>query len=211
MRRACYDLKTIGGSDPRGFMNWLDLLIIAIVAWTTLRAFSAGLIREVVTFISLIVGVTLAGSFYDDLAANLEFAVTDATARQLLSFAAIFVGTMIAGAVVAAVLRSAASMLFLGPLDRAGGAVFGLLKGVLLVQVLLVAISVFPAQATLTHAASESSLVPTLLRFTPAIQAALPPEFQDPLGQLRRLDLSNLLPLPGTVPADVTGARTTTP
>jgi len=167
-------------------MNWLDLLIVGILAWTTLRAFSAGLIREVVTLVALVAGIGLAGSFYDDLAANLEFVIADATTRRLAAFGAIFLGTTVAGYVIAAVLHTAASMLFLGPLDRLGGAAFGLVKGLLTVQVLLVAVSVFPAQTSVANAVAGSTLAPVFLRFTPVIKTALPPEFQDPLGQLQR-------------------------
>ena len=46
--------------------------------------------------------------------------------------------------------------------------------------------STFPAQTTVAQAASASTMAPVFLRATPLIQAALPEEFHDPLGQLRR-------------------------
>ena len=131
-------------------MNWLDLLIVAILAWTTFRAFSSGLIREVVTLLGLIAGIAVAGY------------------------------------VISMVLHTAASLLFLGPLDKLGGAVFGFVKGFLLIQVLLIAIAVFPAQTTVAKAVASSTLAPWFLKFTPIVKAALPAEFQDPLGQLMR-------------------------
>ena len=180
-------------------MNWLDLLIVGILAWTTFRAFSSGLIREVVSLVGLVAGIALAGAFYDDLSSNLEFVIADPTTRRLAAFAAIFVGTTVAGAVIAAVLHTAAALLFLGPLDKLGGAAFGFVKGLLLVQVLLVAVSVFPAQTTVSNAVAASTLAPVFLRFTPIIKAALPAEFQDPLGQLLRWQ-TGLPAVPGVVP-----------
>jgi len=191
-------------------MNWLDLLIVGILAWFTFRAFTNGLIREVVSLLGLIAGVALAGAFYDDLSANLEFVIEDATTRRLIAFGAIFIGTTVAGMVIAAVLHTAASMLFLGPLDRLGGAAFGLVKGLLLVQILLVAVSVFPAQTSVARAAAESTLAPVFLRAAPAIQAALPEEFSDPLGQLRRWQ-STLPGGPGLQGGAATGTSTATP
>lgn len=187
-------------------MNWLDLLIVGILAWFTFRAFANGLIREVVSLVGLIAGVALAGAFYDDLSANLEFVIEDATTRRLIAFGAIFIGTTIAGMVISAVLHTAASMLFLGPLNRLGGAAFGFVKGLLLVQVLLVAVSVFPAQTSVARAAAESTLAPVFLRAAPAIQGALPEEFRDPLGQLRSWQ-RGLPAFPGPTP----GASTATP
>ena len=86
-------------------MNWLDLLIVGILAWFTFRAFTNGLIREVVSLLGLIAGVVLAGTFYDDLSANLEFVIEDATTRRLIAYGAIFIGTTVAGMVIAAVLH----------------------------------------------------------------------------------------------------------
>ena len=126
-----------GGRSLRGRMNWLDLLIVGILAWTTFRAFTNGLIREVVSLLGLVAGVALSGAFYDDLSSNLEFVIADPTSRSLVAFAAIFIGTTVAGAVIGSVLHTAAALLFLGPLDKLGGAAFGLLKGLLLVQILL--------------------------------------------------------------------------
>ena len=168
-------------------MNWLDLLIVGILAWTVFRAFSSGLIREVVTLIGLVAGIALSGAFYDDLSANLEFVIADPSTRQLVAFGAIFLGTTIAGYVISAVLRTAAALLFLGPIDKIGGAVFGLVKGFLLVQIVLIAVTIFPAQTSLAKAVAGSTLAPYFLRFTPTIKAMLPAEFQDPLGHLQKM------------------------
>ncbi|MSQ31243.1 MAG: CvpA family protein [Dehalococcoidia bacterium] len=166
-------------------MNWVDLLIVGILAWTTLRAFSNGLIREAIGLLSLIAGVLLTGMYYDDLSANIEFLVPDANARRLAAFAAIFLGVAIAGQVLALVMRSVAAMLMLGPIDRIGGALLGLAKGVLLVEVALVAVAVFPAHTAVARAVAESKAAPVFLRYLPVAQFGLPAEFRDPLGQLQ--------------------------
>lgn len=185
-------------------MNWLDLVIVGVVAWTTFRAFSTGLIREVVALGSLVAGIVLSGAFYDNLSANLEFAIADPVTRHLAAFAAIFCGTMVAGYVLASVLHTAAALLFLGPLDRLGGAAFGLVKGLVLAQVALVAISVFPVQASLAEAVRTSTLAPILLRFAPAVRIGLPAEFQDPLSRLQLQAIQGVLQ--GVAPALPGGA-----
>ena len=58
-------------------LHWLDLAIIAIVGWLTWRAFTVGLIREVVTLAAVLAGVLLAGRFYGELAADIEFLIDD--------------------------------------------------------------------------------------------------------------------------------------
>ena len=167
-------------------MNWVDLLIAGVLAWTTLRAFSNGLIREVIGLLSLIAGVLLAGAYYDDLSTNVEFMVPDATTRRLVAFAAIFLGTAIAGQVIALVMRQAAAMLMLGPIDRIGGALFGFAKGLLLVEVALVVVAVFPAQTAVARELHASRAAPIILEYLPVAQLGLPVEFREPLKQLEQ-------------------------
>ena len=56
-------------------MNWVDVAIVVIVAWFTFSAFSAGVIREVVTIVGVALGIVLAGLFYQDLADDVKLAV----------------------------------------------------------------------------------------------------------------------------------------
>ncbi|GMU41855.1 MAG: hypothetical protein AMXMBFR23_27210 [Chloroflexota bacterium] len=165
-------------------MNWVDLLIAGVIAWTVFRGYSAGLIRQVVMLLAVIAGIVLGGMLYDDLAANLDFLIEDATTRQFVSFGAIVTGAMVAGMVLAAVLKQTASLLLLGPVDSLGGAFLGLIRGLLYVQFGLIAFAVFPASETVAKAVDESTLAPLFLERVPLAELGLPSEFSDPLGQL---------------------------
>ena len=167
-------------------MSWIDLLIVGVIAWFTFRAFANGLIREVVTLGALILGVVLAGLFYAELAADIEFLIDDGTVRKLVSFMAILGGVVVLGQVLAAVLRRVASMLMLGPFDRLGGAAFGFAKGFILVQVLLIAVAIFPASTSVAFAVDDAALTPFFLDSMPLVELTLPSEFHDALGTLGR-------------------------
>ena len=159
-------------------MHWLDLLIIAIVAWFTFRAFTAGLIREVVMFAALIAGVILAGQFYRDLAADIAFAIDDEQLRQLIAFISIFAGVVVIGSIAAHLLRRIAALLLLGPFDHLGGAAFGFAKGILLVEVLLFAAVAFPVASGVESAVDQSALAPLFLDGIPVLLEVLPAEFR---------------------------------
>lgn len=158
-------------------MHWLDLVIVAIIAWFTFSAFSAGLIREAVTAVALVAGAVLAGRYYAELSADIAFLIGDDTTRNLVSFVAIFAGIAVLGQVAAVVLRRAAALLLLGPFDRVGGALFGFAKGVLLVEVLLIAASTFPVASGLDAALDQSTLAPVFLDGIPVMLQLLPDEF----------------------------------
>lgn len=166
-------------------MHWLDLLIVAIIAWMTFSAFSRGLIREVVTLIALVVGAIVAGAFYDELSTNLEFLIDNETTRNLVSFGALLGGVLILGQLLAGGLRRTAGLFMLGPFDHMGGAAFGFVKGIILVEVALISVSVFPASETVATAIDESALAPVFLERAPVAELALPSEFDNALDRLR--------------------------
>ena len=159
-------------------MHWLDLLIVAIIAWLTFRALTVGLIREVVTAAAFVVGAVLAGNYYGELADDIAFAVEDETWRQLVAFASIFIGVVVIGQIAALLLKRIASLLLLGPFDRLGGAAFGLAKGVLLVEVLLFAGLAFPVSTGVDAAIDESTLAPLFAEGIPVLLELLPAEFE---------------------------------
>ncbi len=192
-------------------MNWVDLLIAGAIAWTTFRGLRTGLIRQVVWLVAVLVGLLLAGNLYDDLSANLDFVVEDETTRNLVAFVAIIVGSVIAGMVIGEVLRTTATLLMLGPIDSLGGAAVGFLRGLVYVQLTLLAFAVFPANEDLAKGIDDSTLAPFFLDEIGFVERALPGEFENPMEQLDlwRERLGALVPsVPGVgveVPAsDVT-------
>src|SRR5690606_1465532 len=164
-------------------MNWVDLLIAAAIAWTTFRGLRTGLIRQVVWLVAVLAGLLLAGALYDDLSANLDFIIDDQTTRDLVAFVAIILGSVIAGIVLGEVLRTTARLLMLGPMDSIGGGVVGFIRGLVYAQLALLAFSVFPANETLAKRIDESTLAPFFLDEIGFVEAILPDEFEDPMGQ----------------------------
>lgn len=179
-------------------MNWVDLLIVAIVAWSAFRAFRTGLVRGLTALVAVVVGIFLAGAFSDELSSNLDFLISDPVTRNLAAFGAIFAGTLIAGQVLSAVLSDVAGMLLLGPLDHIAGAIFGLVQGILVVQMLLIGVAVFPAAASVASAVDDSKLADVFLTSLPSVDRLLPERFSNPMGQLEkwREIMSHLQPIP---------------
>jgi membrane protein required for colicin V production len=168
-------------------MHALDLVIVAIVAWFTFSAFAAGLIRELVTVIAVIAGVVLAGQFYEELAADITFVADDESTRNFIAFIAIFAGAVVLGQMAAWLLRQAVSLLLLGPFDHLGGAAFGFAKGLILVEVLLLAVRTFPIAGELDAALEQSALAPVFLDGIPVLERVLPDEFGEALDSLERI------------------------
>ncbi len=179
-------------------MNWVDLVIVAIIAWSAFRAFRTGLVRELTSLIAVVAGIFLAGALSGKLSENLDFLISDPPTRNLVAFIAIFTGTLIAGQVLSSFLSDVAGMLLLGPLDHIAGAIFGLLQGILIVQMLLIGLAVFPAAASVSSAVDDSKLADVFLDTLPSVDRLLPERFRDPMDQLQkwREITSRLQPIP---------------
>ncbi|HEU4760056.1 MAG TPA: CvpA family protein [Dehalococcoidia bacterium] len=159
-------------------MNWLDALIIAVLLGFTLSAYSAGLIREVVTLVAVVVGVVAAGLLYDDLAQDVLVFINDKDVAFAVAFLMLFGGVYLLGQTTAIVLKRTASLLMLGWADHLGGAAFGLLKGLIIVEALLILFAAYP-QLGVEKDIDGSALAPAFLDHVPVLLHLLPGEFQD--------------------------------
>ncbi len=158
-------------------MNWLDIAIVLIVAFFATTAFSAGLIRELVTLVSAVVGVVVAGLFHDDLARDVLVFIDDDQAARAIGFLVLLGAIYLAGQLIAIMLKQVAAILLLGWADRLGGALFGLLKGLVVVEVLLILFVTYP-QLDLDDAIEDSGLASMFLDAASVLLIILPDEFE---------------------------------
>ena len=159
-------------------MDWVSIVIIAVVALLTWRAFRRGFLRELVGLAALILAVPVAGVFYDDMVPKVEPIVDNTLASGLISFVAILVGVIVAGQLVGYLLRRSVDVLNLGGADRIAGGAFGFLQGLLLCQVLLVALVIFPEPDLRPHL-DDSPIATRLLDGAPLVLSILPVDFRE--------------------------------
>ena len=112
-------------------MSWIDIAIVATIAWFTYAAFNAGMIREVITIIGAIFAVALAGLFYEELAQDVKVAVDKEETARIIAFGMIFGSTVLASQLIAVFLKQAASLLLLGMFDAIGDSPIVCMKEIL--------------------------------------------------------------------------------
>ena len=166
-------------------MNWLSIVLVAFIAFLTWRAFRSGFIREIVSFCAIILATPIAGIFYDDMVPKVQPIVDNAKLANLVSFMAIWLGVVIGGQTAAHLLRTFVTMLNLGALDKLAGAVFGFAKAIVVAQVVLIVLVVYP-NPDLQDSIDESPVARSLLDLTPALLSVLPASFDDAVDQFLR-------------------------
>jgi membrane protein required for colicin V production len=117
-------------------MNWLDLVIIAIIAISAVLSLFRGFTKEAISLATWILAFWLALAFSTRLAGMLPDSITSPTARIAVAFAGLFVLTVILGGIVNFLISSLVEKTGLTGTDRALGVVFGIVRGALLVVVL---------------------------------------------------------------------------
>jgi membrane protein required for colicin V production len=154
-------------------MNWLDIVILVILAINVFIGLKMGLIKLIMGIIGMVLGVILAGQFYGQLAERLTFISSEGIAN-IVAFAIIFLGILIIAMIVAGVIKWAVSLVMLGWVNRLGGAVLGvLMAGVSIAALLAAWVRFFGAGDAIT----ASFLAGVLLDSFPVVLGLLPSEF----------------------------------
>lgn len=161
-------------------MNWLDGAIIALIVWLTFSAFKVGFIRESVTIVAAILGIILAGLFYEDIAEDVLVFIDNDTLARIVGFAMVFGALILAGQMVAMILKPTVNLLQLGIFDQLAGAAFGFVKAIVFIQIFLIVFITYPKWG-LDDTIEDSvfgSLTARFVEQTPVIIQMLPDEFE---------------------------------
>jgi membrane protein required for colicin V production len=158
-------------------VNWLDILIVAVVGFSTLRAYTHGFIRELVILASVILAIPVAGVLYASLFPKVDPIIDNEDLSAVVSFVSIMAGVVIGGNVIAHLLKRSAEMLNLGGLDKLAGGAFGFLKAALIIQALLILLVRYPSP-DLRAEIERSRAADALLDAAPLTLAFLPHTFE---------------------------------
>ncbi len=121
-------------------------------------------------------GVFLAGQYYEPIAGLLSSFLESDGQSKLLAFAIIFVGVLAATAFIASMINKILRLLLLGWIDRIGGALFGLSIGSLISATLLIAVTMFQFPA-IEETVQGSKITVFFLDNFPFVLGFLPEEF----------------------------------
>jgi len=153
-------------------MNWLDIVIIVVLAISVFNGLRTGLIKMLFTVAGIIVGIVLAGRFADDFAGVLTF-IPDNWSK-IAAFAIILIAVMVVAWILGTVLSKLISLVLLGWVNRIAGAVLGLFVGAFFMGAIL---SIWVNYLGPSETIANSALANFLLDKFPIALGLLPSEF----------------------------------
>lgn len=141
-------------------MTWADALIIVVVLLSAVAAAAQGFFHEVISLAGVIAGYLLAAWGFHAVAPWFAPYVSSPWVANIAGFFTIFVAVVLLAGIAARIARWSVKEVGLRWFDRLLGAVFGLVRGVLLVMVVVLAVASFGPGSTLL---ARSRMAPYLL------------------------------------------------
>jgi membrane protein required for colicin V production len=175
-----------------GAWNWLDWTFAVIVGVSVIAAVIKGFVRELISLASLVVGLVVAALGYPRAALWFEDLTRSHEIALGLGFLVLFLGTLLLGSLLSLLARKLIKTAGIQWVDRFLGAVFGLVRGVLVDCVLLLVLLAF---AIKPGAVEQSSLAPYVTTGSKMISLAMPAnvkaQFRLGLEKLRETLIQN--------------------
>jgi membrane protein required for colicin V production len=121
--------------------NWIDYAILAVIGFSTVMSFFRGFVREVISLSAWLLGLILSLKYAPSLQHYLSPWIGVESVRYFVSFILLFLGTVLLGLLINALLSVLMSQSGLSFTDRVIGLFFGASRGAIIVAVILLMIA----------------------------------------------------------------------
>lgn len=156
-----------------GSITVIDILISIILLYFIFEGYKKGFVKQTATILGILISLYLAITRYAEFQYFLKpYLNVSETFLQFISFAVIFIGVNIIIQILSNVLEKMTDNAFIKPVNQVGGALFGLIKGGVLVYFLLLILSEIPYQS-LTESLNQSMFADRFLDLTPYVKENL--------------------------------------
>ena len=160
-------------------MIWVDYAILAIVGISGVISLMRGFVREALSLAGWVTAFWVALAFSGKTAALLDGYVAVPSVRVGIAFAVIFIGVLLLCGVALRLAGLLVERTGMSGTDRALGIVFGVLRGVVIVGLLVLLAGLTPLPRDPWW--GQSTLMPHFVELAREIRAWLPPEVQQQL------------------------------
>ena len=161
-------------------MNWIDLLLILVIAISVLAGFAAGFARVGVGFAAMMVGMFCGFWFYGIVAAYVIDYVSSRAIANLIGFFVILAAVLVLGAIVGTILARFFKWVGLSWLDRLMGGAFGVVRGFVIAAAMVTVLLAFSPSPP-PRSVLDSKFLPYVINVSDVLAAVTPREIKDQL------------------------------
>ena len=151
-------------------MTWFDYAVITVLGLSVLLAVFRGVVREIVALAGWAAALILSGMFAQEFARWLPSSLP-LTLRAVIAYVVIFLVVLLVSGLIGVLLAKLFHAAGLGFTDRAVGALFGLVRGALIVfvGVMLAGLTSLPKEPFWRDAALSGPVETAVLAAKPAL------------------------------------------
>jgi membrane protein required for colicin V production len=144
-------------------LGWVDWVLLAVLALSVIVGLWRGAVFEVLSLAGWLVAYLVAQLFTTQVAPHITVGDSGSALNHGVTFAMLFVATLIIWAIAARLVRLLIHATPLKAIDRALGAAFGLLRGAVVLLALATVVLLTPAARSADWQASQGAAWLTLL------------------------------------------------
>ena len=180
--------------------NYFDIAIVVIIIITALIGFMRGLVWMGIFLATWTAAILLAIKFKDDIAQALPIKLSSEVAQTGLAALLIFLGVLIAGAIINFLLHKLVNAIGLGTFDRILGTGLGIALGALAITLLtmLLSLTELPNQEMW----QKSKFIPKFQESATWLQTLIPENLNDIVNE--KLEESNIISPSKDIPSGLT-------
>jgi membrane protein required for colicin V production len=160
-------------------MNWLDILLLLILAASVFTSFRKGLSREVIGLVSVVLALLFGTWFYGMAGGYLLPYVSSRAAANLAGFFLVFCAVLVLGALVSFAVGKFLKVTGLRFVDHVLGAGFGVVRGTLIAVALVMGIMAFSPAGRPADALVNSRFAPYAADAARVFAAVAPYELKE--------------------------------
>ena len=160
-------------------MNWLDLVLLLVIAASIASCFRKGFSREAIGLAACVIGLILGSWFYGLAGGFLTPYVSSRAVANFIGFFIVFIGVMIVGAVVSGVVGKFLRVTGLSIFDHALGAGFGLLRGIVIAVAIIMGMMAFSPGDKPPDAVMHSRVAPYVAYAAKVCASVAPNELKE--------------------------------
>ena len=157
-------------------MNLLDVILIVVIAFSSIYGLFKGLVKEVISLLALIIGLIGASRFYEGTSPLLQDFGLGEQAARILSFIILFIAIFVALTVIGKLIHKLVHAIFLGWLNRLGGVGFGLIRGIIVSAIIIMILTMIPSEKA--PILSKSKLAPHIMSVSRILVSLVPDDLE---------------------------------
>lgn len=159
-------------------LNWFDGVILGVIGLSILISFFRGFVREFISLVTWVVAIILSIKYALPLGEELSTFIDSAVLRYFIAFGVIFILVLIIGVAINAVLHGfTQESPGFSVVNRLLGVVFGAVRGILVMGMVLLFIHLSALQKSAWYEASQLS--PSFKPLTQWLHHFLPQHVQE--------------------------------